>query len=243
MSTTAIKRRLRRRAREARKGTGRVSGTLRTKAGDVGGTVRSKAGEVGGTVRSKAGDVGGTVRSRAGDIGTVAASRTKDARRRVGYWIAGEKPKRGTGRILAAGAAGAAAAFFLDPANGKRRRHVAKDWIAARFRRAGGATARTGRSVGAQGYGAWRSATHPTEAGPPENDATLKHKVESEVLGFVGIPSGRVNVNAEFGVVTLRGAVDDPDQIDEIERRTRRVNGVRDVQNLLHLSGTSAPTT
>jgi hyperosmotically inducible periplasmic protein len=231
MSTNTIKRRVRRQAREIRKGTGRL-----------GGTVRSKAGDVGGTVRSKAGDVGGTVRSRAGDLGTAAAARTKDARRQVGYWIAGEKPKRGTGWILAAGAAGAAAAFFLDPANGKRRRHVARDWIAARFRRAGGVAARAGRSAGAQSYGAWRSATHPTEGGLPENDATLTHKVESEVLGYVGIPSGRVNVNAEFGVVTLRGAVDRPEQIDEIERRTRRVNGVRDVQNLLHLSGTSAPT-
>ena len=242
MSTTTIKRRVRRQARGIRKGTGRLGGTVRSKAGDVGGTVRSKAGDVGGTVRSKAGDVGGTVRSRAGDLGSAAAARTKHARRRVGYWIAGEKPKRGTGWILAAGAAGAAAAFFLDPANGKRRRHVAKDWIVARFRRAGGVAARAGRSVGAQSYGAWRSATHPTEGGPPENDATLTHKVESEVLGYVGVPSGRVNVNAEFGVVTLRGAVDRPEQIDEIERRTRRVGGVRDVQNLLHLSGTTAPT-
>jgi hypothetical protein len=36
--------------------------------------------------------------------------------------------------------------------------------------------------------------------------------------------------------------VDRPDQIEELERRTRAVEGVRDVHNLVHLAGTTAPT-
>ncbi|HEX2025109.1 MAG TPA: BON domain-containing protein [Actinomycetota bacterium] len=232
MTTRTMKRKARRRIREARR-----------EARLLGGTVRSAAGDLGGTVRSKAGEVGGTVRARAGKVGERAAATTRGTRRRVGYWIAGEEPpKSGTGRVLLAGAAGAAAAFFLDPTNGKRRRHVAADWIGARVRGAGRTAGRVGRGIGARTYGVTQSTRHLTEADRPENDATLSHKVESEVLGRVDLPAGRINVNAELGVVTLRGSVDRPEQIEDIEARTRRVNGVRDVQNLLHLSGTSAPT-
>jgi hyperosmotically inducible protein len=233
MTTRTMKRRTRKQVREAR-----------NRAERLGGAVRSKAGDLGGTVRSKAGEVGGAVRSRADRVGERATTTTKGARRKLGYWIAGEEPpKSRTGTVLLAGAAGAAAAYFLDPANGKRRRHLAVDWISARFRGAGRRAERVGRGIGAQTYGVAQSARHLSEADRPENDATLSHKVESEVLGHVDVPAGRVNVNAEMGVVTLRGAVDRLDQIEEIEARTRRVNGVRDVRNLLVLSGTSAPAT
>jgi hypothetical protein len=202
---------------------------LKRKAGKQTRVIRDRAGDLGGTVRRRAGQVGGAVRARAGDLGERAAVRTRGARRSVGYWIAGEEPrKRSRWWVVGAGAAGAAAAFFLDPVSGKRRRHVARDWIAARFRGAGTRVT--------------RSATHARQAGPPENDATLSHKVESEAFRNLDIAPGRINVNAEFGVVTLRGAVDRPDQIEELERRTRAVEGVRDVHNLVHLAGT-APTT
>jgi osmotically-inducible protein OsmY len=42
-------------------------------------------------------------------------------------------------------------------------------------------------------------------------------------------------------VVTLRGQVDTPDLIEELERQTRKVTGVRDVENLLHTPDTPAP--
>jgi osmotically-inducible protein OsmY len=44
-------------------------------------------------------------------------------------------------------------------------------------------------------------------------------------------------VQALDGVVELRGQVDDPAAIDQLETRTRNVTGVRDVRNLLHLPG------
>lgn len=53
--------------------------------------------------------------------------------------------------------------------------------------------------------------------------------------------AGRIIVNAEEGVVVLRGAVARSEDVDEIERRVRRVGGVRGVRNLLHLEGTPAP--
>jgi hyperosmotically inducible periplasmic protein len=171
-----------------------------------------------------------------------AGVRSREARRRVGFWIAGEEPrKRHTGRVLIAGAAGAAAAYFLDPQSGKRRRSLARDWLAARFRRAGRTVSRAGRGMGARGFGAWQSFRH-REEGQPENDATLAHKVESEVFRGLDVPSGHLNVNAEHGVVVLRGMVERPDQIVEIERRVRDVQGVRGVENLLHVNGSPTPT-
>jgi osmotically-inducible protein OsmY len=47
------------------------------------------------------------------------------------------------------------------------------------------------------------------------------------------IPKGQINVNAENGVVVLRGQVDSPDLIKELEKKARNVQGVRDVENLL----------
>jgi osmotically-inducible protein OsmY len=72
------------------------------------------------------------------------------------------------------------------------------------------------------------------EEKPPPNDATLKAKVESEVFRDVSVPKGKVDVNAEDGVVYLRGEVDSPDLVAELEKATRKVHGVREVQNLLH---------
>jgi osmotically-inducible protein OsmY len=56
------------------------------------------------------------------------------------------------------------------------------------------------------------------------------------------MPKGRVSLNAERGRVFLRGEVDDPDLIEALEAAVRRVRGVKDVESLLHLPGTPAPT-
>ena len=55
------------------------------------------------------------------------------------------------------------------------------------------------------------------------------------------IPKGRINVNAENGVIELRGQLDSADQIERIAARVRQVPGVLDVANLMHLPGTPAP--
>jgi hypothetical protein len=98
--------------------------------------LQAEAVHLGGAVKDRAAEAGGAVRTTAEDLGRRAAERTKGTRQTVGYWIAGEEPrKRRTGRVLLAGAAGATAAFFLDPSNGKHRRDVVRDWVAARFGR------------------------------------------------------------------------------------------------------------
>ena len=49
-------------------------------------------------------------------------------------------------------------------------------------------------------------------------------------------------MNVEYGVVYLRGEVPDREQMDALVDRTRKVDGVRGVENLTHLPNEAAPT-
>jgi osmotically-inducible protein OsmY len=48
-------------------------------------------------------------------------------------------------------------------------------------------------------------------------------------------------INVQEGVVQLRGEVPTPDMVDSLIEKTREVQGVREVENLLHFPGTPAP--
>jgi gas vesicle protein len=228
--------------------------TIGTRAKDVGGAIGTRAKDVGGAVGTQVKRVGGTVGTRAKQLQEAAAPKarrvtrelgdqTRKTRRKVGYWIAGEEPpKRRTGLAVVAAGAGAAAAFFLDPANGKRRRTVARDWTTARFRAIGTRGARAGRGIGARAYGLKERVTHNGDGQAPTDDKTLEQKVESELFQEIDIPSRQINIMATNGIVSLRGAVTRHEQIGEIERKVRDITGVRDVENMLHLEGTPAPT-
>ncbi|HEU4450789.1 MAG TPA: BON domain-containing protein [Gaiellaceae bacterium] len=139
-------------------------------------------------------------------------------------------------------AVGAALTYFLDPESGRRRRAVTKDRVAAFFRRGGRRLERTGRGVAAGTGGLAKKVTHLREEEKPQpNDATLASKVESEIFRDPDVPKGQVSVNAENGVVYLRGEVESPDLVSRLEQAAREVKGVRDVENLLHTPGTPAP--
>jgi osmotically-inducible protein OsmY len=146
-------------------------------------------------------------------------------------------------KLLALFAAlGAALAYFLDPQSGKRRRHVTVDRIGGFFRRRGREIGRAGRTVTSEAYGVAKKATHLREQEKPQpNDATLTSKVESEIFRAADVPKGRVSVNSERGVVYLRGEVESPDLITQLETAARKVQGVQDVENLLHVPGSNAP--
>jgi osmotically-inducible protein OsmY len=73
------------------------------------------------------------------------------------------------------------------------------------------------------------------------DDATLAQKVMTELFRDPHVPKGAINVNAENGVVLLRGEIEEPAMIVEIVARTRRIRGVADVENLMHLPGDSVP--
>jgi osmotically-inducible protein OsmY len=138
-------------------------------------------------------------------------------------------------RIALVAAAALGLAYFFDPENGKRRRHMAADRTAGFFRRKVRLLDRGRRRAVSAGYGVAKKATHLREEEKPQpNDATLKAKVESEVFRDARVPKGRVDVNAEDGVVYLRGEVDSQDMVAELEEATRKVHGVRAVENQLH---------
>jgi osmotically-inducible protein OsmY len=73
------------------------------------------------------------------------------------------------------------------------------------------------------------------------DDVTLARKVETEIFRDAEVPKGQINVNAENGVVVLRGEVEEPELIGDLEKKTRNVQGVQEVENLLHTPGTPAP--
>jgi osmotically-inducible protein OsmY len=73
------------------------------------------------------------------------------------------------------------------------------------------------------------------------DDATLKDKVESELFRDEHEVKGAINVNAQEGVVQLRGELPSQDLIDALVDRTSKIQGVKDVENLLHTPGTEAP--
>jgi len=117
-----------------------------------------------------------------------------------------------TKRSLAAGLGlGALVAFFLDPANGRRRRNVLRGRAKSQMHR-----------------------------GKSYDDVTLTRKVESEIFRDPDAPKGQVSVNTEHGVVYLRGAVD-PGQARTLEEKASKVSGVERVESLLHAPGTPPP--
>jgi osmotically-inducible protein OsmY len=145
-------------------------------------------------------------------------------------------------RLAAGAAVGALLVLFLDPRQGRRRRKELADRAAALGRRTVRRSRRLARGVAAEAYGVGKKATHLREQPKDQpNDATLAAKVESEVFREADMPKGQVAVNAENGVVILRGEVGRPELIEELERKVRKVQGVHDVENLLHLPGTEAP--
>jgi osmotically-inducible protein OsmY len=73
------------------------------------------------------------------------------------------------------------------------------------------------------------------------DDVTLKAKVESELFRHEHEVKGAVDVNAQEGIVQLRGELPSQGLIDALVARTKQIHGVREVENLLHTTGTEAP--
>lgn len=75
------------------------------------------------------------------------------------------------------------------------------------------------------------NAAGPTD--PRLNDPALKNKVESELFADESVPKGKIAVSVDNGVVTLRGTLESKHKVAEIASRAGKVEGVRDVDNLL----------
>jgi hypothetical protein len=147
-------------------------------------------------------------------------------------------------RFGAGGAAGAGAMYFLDPAEGRRRRAQTADQTAGAARRLGRRTGRISRRLGADAYGLWRKALYSWRpAAPVANAPTLADRVMSQVYRDPSIPQGQLNINVEEDIVVVRGELPHPEDIRDLESKIRDVPGVRDVRSYLHLPDTPAPNT
>jgi gas vesicle protein len=149
--------------------------------------------------------------------------------------------------VVVGAGVGAAVMYFLDPKSGRRRRHVTRDRGTAMIRRparkakraasttatraqnrASGAVAQAGQAVGGR-------------HGEEPNDPMLVDRVETVLFRDKDVPKGDINVNAESGVIYLRGAVSDPALIARLVEQASHVDGVQRVESLLHAPGTPAP--
>jgi osmotically-inducible protein OsmY len=139
---------------------------------------------------------------------------------------------------IAAAALGAAGAYFLDPQQGARRRNVARDRLRSYARGGAHEAARKARHAEGVAQGAVHSGddTKPGEL----DDVTLARKVETEIFRGADSPKGKVSVNAEDGIVYLRGELEG-EQAERLADAARRVPGVRGVKSLLHGPGQEAP--
>jgi BON domain len=140
-------------------------------------------------------------------------------------------------------ALGALLGYFLDPRAGGRRRHTARDRALSRVRRGERRAAKRARRAESHALGIARRTVNAARRRDrePLDDVTLARKVESELYRRPGVPKGHISINAEDGVVFLRGVIDRPEDIERIADAARKIGGVQAVENLIHLPGTPAP--
>ena len=152
------------------------------------------------------------------------------------------------GKLLSAllgGTIGAAAMLLFDPARGRARRARLVDQTAATARRTWHTVTRQGRMLASTATGklaAIRAAGADRAEADRPNDPTLTDRVESELLRDPKMPKGAININAQQGIVVLRGEVPSAAVRSRLEKRAGEVRGVWYVENLLHLPGEPAPT-
>ena len=140
-------------------------------------------------------------------------------------------------KMFLLGGAYAAWKYFFDPEQGDARRASVQEQIAAL--RGGGANPRSSRGS-LEEVGNIHASTSPPVAAPVAIDDTLKERIESEVLLHDEWPKGRLYIDVAGGVVTIRGELDSSERVAELEQEIRKVSGVVDVENLVHLP-TEAP--
>ncbi len=143
------------------------------------------------------------------------------------------------GVVLGAFGVGALAdRLVFDRRNARRRRHAARERATAKVRRRARETARRARYLEGVAEGVAHKAAHVVPGAnsrkEPADDLTLAQKVESEAFREAGVSKAHVSVNAEGGVIYLRGRLESEDEIAGLVKAARGVEGVKGVESLLH---------
>jgi hypothetical protein len=141
--------------------------------------------------------------------------------------------------VLGAFAVGALAdRFIFDRTNARRRRHMARERGLAKVRRRSRAAVRRAKYMEGVAEGVAHRAAHAMPgvgtSKEPLDDVSLAQKVEGEAFRQAGVSKAHVSVNAEGGVVYLRGRLDSAREIEELVRAVGGVEGVKRVENKLH---------
>ncbi len=140
-------------------------------------------------------------------------------------------------KMLLAAAAGAGAAYLLDPEKGRTRRARLSDQMAAGARDGMTKTRRQADYQAGVVEGAIHDAVDRVRPEKTSDDATLLQKVRSEALGPSGVPSESLTIIVDDGVVTLRGTAPADGSVTRLVELASEVEGVEEVRNEL-----SAPT-
>lgn len=166
----------------------------------------------------------------------------------------GKTARTAAARIAASVAAasfGAVLMYVFDPDHGRRRRALVRDQLA----HGGHAFAHVRRRIARRGRflrGVAKGVSHDTGHVASHvvrhdghsllvDNETLVARVRSEVLGDDRLKAGEIHVDAYEGCVTLRGQLDDVEQIRRVIHATRQVEGVTEVRSYLHLPGEIPP--
>jgi osmotically-inducible protein OsmY len=137
-------------------------------------------------------------------------------------------------------AAGAAAAHFLDPDSGRRRRNQMRDQASSTASSAAAMVQSQAQHAAGTAKGAASSVAPSGPRLEDPDDVTLARKVETHIFRASDAPKGSVSVDVQAGVAYLRG-VAPPEWIERLAAEARRVDGITGVKNLLHTPGTPAP--
>jgi len=136
-------------------------------------------------------------------------------------------------------AAGAAAAHFLDPDSGRKRRNHARAQASTKATNAASAVSTQAHHAA----GTMKGVAHAVTPHRHEemDDMTLADRVRSEIFRDHEAPKGSVSVDVQAGVAYLRGEVADQAWIERLGSDARKVQGITGVKNLLHAPGTPTP--
>ena len=125
-------------------------------------------------------------------------------------------------------AAGAAAMYYLDPAEGRRRRALVKDKGASAGRNLKASARSTGRHVSDRMHGAMAEMQSGMDDAPVSDDI-LEERIRSKLGREVERP-GDVEVEVNDGHVVLSGSAT-PEEMDSLARTVAGMPGVNDVEN------------
>jgi hypothetical protein len=225
-------------ARVMRRG-GKAAGRAACAGGLLGGKAASKGGRVGAKAAFRGSLLASSSAGKGAKVRLRAIRRASSASSALGLL----KSRAGSARVPRAGTtagfvSGLTTMYFLDPSTGRRRRQVAREQAVKLLRRGGRETAAQGVAEGeVHEFRAER-----TQPAPQPDDVTLVDRVQSVIFRDPGVSRGSVIVNAENGVIYLRGEVTSPELAERMAFATRSVDGVLAVKNLLHLPGERSPT-